>query len=85
MQLWLAHALAAAGEVERGRPYLETALRIAGPLGILPEEAEPASWAPLGNYPQALSHLGLVVAALALDPPSEEAADAVAPRVEASR
>jgi GH15 family glucan-1,4-alpha-glucosidase len=32
----------------------------AGPLGLLPEQIDPASGAFLGNYPQAFSHIGVI-------------------------
>ncbi|SFT96700.1 hypothetical protein SAMN04487915_106182 [Arthrobacter sp. ov118] len=52
---------------------------IAGSLGLFSEEADPATGALLGNYPQALTHAALVQAALALrdvaceEPPAEPA------------
>ena len=39
----------------------------AGHVGLLPEEVDPISGAFLGNLPQALSHLSLIQAALALE------------------
>jgi GH15 family glucan-1,4-alpha-glucosidase len=30
------------------------------PLGLLPEQIDPASGAFLGNYPQAFSHIGVI-------------------------
>ena len=36
-------------------------------LGLLAEEVDPSSAAPLGNYPQGFSHIGLIQAAARLD------------------
>lgn len=64
---WLAHHLAHLGRVEEARRYVDAALQVAGPLGLLPEEADPVTGEPLGNHPQALSHLSLVLAAYAIN------------------
>ena len=63
---WLAENLAAVGDVAGARAAIDAALDTAGPLGLLAEEADPVSREPLGNYPQALSHLGLILAAVAV-------------------
>ena len=64
---WLAHDLAHLGRVEEARRYVDAALRVGGPLGLLPEEADVVSGEGLGNHPQALSHLSLVLAAYAIN------------------
>jgi GH15 family glucan-1,4-alpha-glucosidase len=63
---WLAHALALAGEVDRARATFERAITHANDVGLLAEEVDPASGEPIGNYPQAFSHIGLVNAAWAI-------------------
>jgi GH15 family glucan-1,4-alpha-glucosidase len=63
---WLAQAQALAGEVERARATFQTAIAYASDVGLLAEEVDPASGEPLGNFPQAFSHIGLVNAAWAI-------------------
>ncbi len=63
---WLADALALAGRAgEARRVFLDAAARCSG-LGLLSEEIDPASGELLGNMPQALSHLALLMAACEL-------------------
>ncbi|MGX1274443.1 glycoside hydrolase family 15 protein [Streptomyces phaeoluteigriseus] len=64
---WLAHALALAGEPEAARDLFERAAGCANDVGLLAEEVDPAGGELLGNFPQALSHIGLVNAAWAID------------------
>lgn len=63
---WLAHAHALAGNVARAREVLASAASFANELGLLAEEVDPSTGAMLGNFPQALSHIGLVNAAWAI-------------------
>ncbi|MCI4322992.1 MAG: glycoside hydrolase family 15 protein [Thermoplasmata archaeon] len=63
---WLVDCLARMGEQERAVAYWRVLLQCAGPLGLLSEEYEPVQGIALGNYPQALSHIALLRAALAL-------------------
>ncbi|HYY89978.1 MAG TPA: glycoside hydrolase family 15 protein, partial [Chloroflexota bacterium] len=63
---WLAQALALAGEVDRARATFERAAAYANDVGLLAEEVDPGSGEPIGNYPQAFSHIGLVNAAWAI-------------------
>lgn len=72
---WLAHALACTDQVQRARTVLDRLARCASPLGLFSEQVSAGTL--LGNYPQALSHLGLIIAAQALadaegrtDPPA---------------
>lgn len=57
------------GEVDVARPadLMEQLLGYATDLGLLAEEYDPGSGRLLGNFPQALSHLGLIRAAAALE------------------
>jgi GH15 family glucan-1,4-alpha-glucosidase len=63
---WAVRALAALGRWDEAHSRMEQLVAFAGPLGLLPEEADPLSGDFLGNLPQAWSHLSLVNAALAL-------------------
>ncbi len=63
---WLVECLARAGERERARRNFELLLEATSPLGLLAEEYDPDRRRPLGNYPQAFSHIALLRAALAL-------------------
>jgi GH15 family glucan-1,4-alpha-glucosidase len=63
---WLVQALASTGRVAEAVHLFKTLLDHASPLGLYAEEADPATGAHLGNYPQALTHAALVQAALAL-------------------
>jgi GH15 family glucan-1,4-alpha-glucosidase len=63
---WLAQALAATGRVDEAIDVVEQLLPYGGPLGLFAEEADPATGALLGNYPQAFTHATLVQAALAI-------------------
>lgn len=64
---WWAEALARIGRVDEAARVFERALAYANPLQLLPEEIYPESGAYLGNYPQALSHIALINAALAIN------------------
>ena len=72
---WYVEALARAGEVERAQHLFDRLLSYAGPLGLFSEQIG-ATGRQLGNTPQALTHLALISAAVALD----EALDGEGPR-----
>ncbi|HEX7169102.1 MAG TPA: glycoside hydrolase family 15 protein [Acidimicrobiales bacterium] len=63
---WAVEALARVGRWEEAHERMEALCAISRPLGLLPEEVDPATGEWLGNLPQALSHLALVQAAIAL-------------------
>jgi GH15 family glucan-1,4-alpha-glucosidase len=63
---WLVEALARAGRVEEARSMFENILSYANPLGLFAEQLSKTG-NPIGNYPQALTHSGLISAALELD------------------
>ncbi|HTW13229.1 MAG TPA: glycoside hydrolase family 15 protein [Solirubrobacteraceae bacterium] len=63
---WLAECYARQGRLREAREVFDRAAGAAGPLGLLSEEVDPASGQLLGNYPQTLTHLSLVAAAIAL-------------------
>jgi GH15 family glucan-1,4-alpha-glucosidase len=63
---WLAAWHARAGEVDAARAAFERAAACANDVGLLAEMADPRTGEPLGNTPQALSHVGLIFAANAI-------------------
>jgi len=63
---WLAAARAQAGDVAEARRVFEHAMTAANDAGLLAEEYDPRAGAALGNFPQGLSHIGLITAALAI-------------------
>ena len=63
---WLAEALAAVGRTDEAQSVLVRAAGYANDLGLLAEQVDNATGELLGNFPQAFSHLGLVIAAQAL-------------------
>ena len=46
---------------------MDELIDLSGPLGLLTEEMEPDSHAMRGNFPQALTHLALILSALGLN------------------
>jgi GH15 family glucan-1,4-alpha-glucosidase len=64
---WLVSCLAEAGEVERAERLFDELVGYANDLGLLAEEIDTASGEQLGNFPQAFSHIGLIIAAHAID------------------
>ena len=65
---WLIEAYAAIGQVEEARTLFDRYLDLAGATGLLSEQYDPSAEQMLGNHPQAYSHIGLIKAALALQP-----------------
>ncbi len=63
---WLVSALAANGRVDEARSLFERLLGLSNDLGLLAEEYDVAGGRQVGNFPQAFSHLTLVVAAYAI-------------------
>ena len=61
--LWLVQALARMGEVEEARRLFREVLSHANHLGLFSEMVDPRSGAALGNFPQAFTHIGLILAA----------------------
>ncbi len=64
---WLVSALAMAGEVERAQELFDQLTAAANDLGLLAEEIDTKRGELLGNFPQAFSHIGLIIAASKLD------------------
>jgi GH15 family glucan-1,4-alpha-glucosidase len=61
---WMVSALSEIGERERARALCEKLLSLGSPLSLYAEELEADSGRHLGNFPQALTHLGLINAVL---------------------
>lgn len=70
---WLAECYARQGRVPLARDLFDRAVGAASPLGLFSEEIDPASGELLGNFPQTLTHLSHVAAAVALAEGGEEA------------
>ncbi|MBE1161547.1 glycoside hydrolase family 15 protein [Dyella acidiphila] len=64
---WLVDALLFAGRIQDARERLEKMLSQANDVGLYAEEVDPGSGRHLGNFPQALSHLGLIHSATLLE------------------
>jgi alpha,alpha-trehalase len=63
---WLAQAQALAGDVEAAHATFERAVAAINDVGLLSEEVDPRTGEMIGNFPQALSHIGLINAAWAI-------------------
>ena len=63
---WMVSALVAVGRREEAVNLMEELLPLANDVGIMAEMIEPSDNAFMGNLPQGLSHLALIVAALSI-------------------
>ncbi len=63
---WLAEAMAVIGRADDAQQVLTDTAGYANNLGLLAEQVAPDTAELLGNFPQAFSHLGLVLAAQAV-------------------
>jgi GH15 family glucan-1,4-alpha-glucosidase len=63
---WLVECLARTGELEDGRTLFDQTMGRANDLGLFSEEIDPRTGLLLGNFPQALTHLAHIDAAVAL-------------------
>jgi alpha,alpha-trehalase len=63
---WLVRQLAEAGRLDEAHRRFRRLLDLANDMGLLSEQADPRTGQLLGNFPQALTHIGLINAAVAL-------------------
>jgi len=63
---WLINALALSRRIEEADGVFRKMLEQVSPLGLLSEEVDPRDGRLIGNFPQAVSHIGLINAALHL-------------------
>ena len=77
---WLAACRALAGDVERATEIFEKVTSHANDVGLLSEEIDIRDGSLLGNFPQGLSHIGLVNAAWAIAQARSEDSEARAHR-----
>ena len=65
---WAVEHLAMGGGTRReARRLFDAACRYANDVGLMAEEVDPLTREPLGNFPQAYTHVGLISAALSLE------------------
>jgi GH15 family glucan-1,4-alpha-glucosidase len=63
---WLVNAMARNGRIDEARALFERNVAVANDLGLLAEEYDVAHGRQVGNFPQAFSHLTLILAARAI-------------------
>jgi GH15 family glucan-1,4-alpha-glucosidase len=65
--LWLADTHTVDDDPERGEELLDRVLKTGNDLGLLAEQADACTRDPVGNFPQGLTHLGVIQSAIRLD------------------
>jgi alpha,alpha-trehalase len=63
---WMVDNLALQGRLDEAIDLYDSLCRRASPLGLFSEQIDPTSGLFLGNYPQALSHIGLIASSALL-------------------
>lgn len=63
---WLAECYARQGRLTEAQEYFDRAIGVASPQGLLSEEVDPHTRELLGNYPQTLTHLSHIAAAVTI-------------------
>lgn len=63
---WTVAALTAVGQREQAVELMDRMVELSNDLGLFTEMIDPEDYSFLGNFPQALSHLAVLNAALAL-------------------
>jgi GH15 family glucan-1,4-alpha-glucosidase len=71
---WMVNALCALGRLDQGVELFESLCRRSNDVGLFAEQIDPQTGAHLGNFPQALTHSSLVLAALAIRRASQASA-----------
>src|SRR5215217_6398747 len=80
---WLVNALARNGRVDEARTLFERLVGLSNDLGLLAEEYDVGRRRQVGNFPQAFSHLTLVLAARAISDAEAAAGPSAASRPDA--